>query len=224
MKRQSRPHDVSTLVDLIGKKDLRSNYMARQRKRVMRKRPRKAAVKRQPRMLVYPIQRKRNWQMASDENLVTGTTTARGARSFTLNKLNNFAEFTKLFDQFTIVKVDMHCIPRINNNNAGLPQQCSNFHYVKDYTDDTVPAANTSVWEYQGCKTINVQGSTGFHISIKPRIASAQWAGAANPSSYSVQKANTFISTEGSGPATSHYVAVLHLLLQERPMLLFLLP
>lgn len=104
--------------------------------------------------------------------VITTSTTVptAGAYSFTLNALNNAAEFTSLFDQYRLVQVVAEFYP--DNNTEGFP-----IYTVIDYDDAATPASEAIMQEYSTLQTTSA-ASGYFQRVLNPRAAIAAYSGA----------------------------------------------
>lgn len=108
--------------------------------------------------------------------------TGYGSFDFKLSYVPGVSDLTTLFDQFRIKKVHLHFVPSLTGNmltNAATGvangAYVSNFHYCIDTTDATAPTALQQVLRYQGVKTVNTFGTTGWKTSIVPRVATSYY-------------------------------------------------
>lgn len=151
-----------------------------------------------PKNMVFPIKRTYEFQIQSN----TTVNVVFGSRAFYLSDLPVSSDFINLFDQYRIVSVDMHCIPRANGNLTDAATRSSVFHYAKDFTDVTAPAAVTDLYQYSDCKRVNTQNIKDFHIKLKPQAAETYWSGL-TASGYGAGREGTWINT--SSPSVQHY-------------------
>lgn len=96
-----------------------------------------------------------------------------GAMEFKLSDVTEFADFTNLFDQYSIQQVDM-VITDLHNvaTESQAGQVRPTIKYVVDCDDATVPAAAQTVNAYQNVKSWTFRGDgQPLRISIKPRVA-----------------------------------------------------
>lgn len=123
-----------------------------------------------------------------------------GAVYFALTSLDNYTEFTGLFDQYRIVAVELHIRPLQNNSQYFststdlFPRFCS----VIDYDDATVLTSAADYRQYQTYKETNWNQ---YHSRvIRPHLAVAAYSGAFN--SYA-NMSGTWIDLVS--PSVQHY-------------------
>ena len=92
---------------------------------------------------------------------------------FALNKIRNSTDFTNLFDQYQITKVDLY-IKMITNPDGNTVQQASGTYwpvlwYVPDY-DDSGPMTVASMQEKQGVKRFILKPDSIIKISVNPKF------------------------------------------------------
>lgn len=126
-------------------------------------------------------------------------------RSFSLNECVQNSEFLKLFGQYRIKAVDLHCIPNVNACQTSDPSKYSIFHYAIDPVNASAFTTMDDVHQMGNVKRINVQDTKDFHIRIKPQTQAPVFAGSVSASSYEVNKAGQWLTTAGTGPQTIHY-------------------
>lgn len=140
--------------------------------------------------MIFPIKR----TMQRLPQIVSGVGNEGGAMMFLLSDLPVASEFINLFDQYRIVSVDVHCIPRVNANLSTSPGSISIFHYAKDYTDVTAPTSLDTILQYGDAKRVNVNGVKDFHIKLKPQCANTVWSGL-TASGYGAAMEGSWINT-----------------------------
>jgi len=95
--------------------------------------------------------------------------------SFSLNKLRNAGDFTALFDQYQINKVDLY-FKLVNNPDSNVITTASASYwptlwYTRD-SDDSGSMTAANMQERQGVKRIVLQPDQIFKISVKPKFQS----------------------------------------------------
>lgn len=116
---------------------------------------------------IYPYIRKANFTQILSSN----TAPVFGAFAFKLSDFPNYTEFTGLYDQYRVVKVDVQflalTIGITNTNSAGsIVITCPRFLTVLDYDDSTAPSAMDDLRQYNNCIAVN--GSESFIRSFTP--------------------------------------------------------
>jgi len=138
------------------------------------------------------------------------------SQAITLDSIQGYTDFTSLYDQYRIMRVDTHLIPEFHVNTTTLTNLSVLWSCV-DYDDDTVPASINEVQQFQNARVYANDGQTKI-VSYKPHIAvaaysgtftsftnmAAQWIDAASPSvkHYGLKLA---MST-GSGATVTYYI------------------
>lgn len=103
--------------------------------------------------------------------LSSNTAPVFGAYAFKLSDFPSYTEFTALYDQFRIVKVDvqfLHLASAINNTNSAssIVLRCPRFYSVLDFDDSTAPTAIDDLRQYNNCITVN--SDTSYMRSFAP--------------------------------------------------------
>lgn len=121
-----------------------------------------------------------------------------GATAFALNTLPNFAEFTSLFDQYRIKKVQMNFVWRSSgmsqietgiHNLAGMPIMYS----VIDNDDATVPTNIQEIQQYQNHRTTYFSSVKRVkRLSLAPRTLNTIYRTGAT-SAYALGKRNQWL-------------------------------
>lgn len=164
---------------------------------------RKVAVPRSVsgRNMIFPIKR------TMQKGAIQSDTTSQqrmGSMAFYLSDLPVSTDFTNLFDQYRIVSVDIHMVPRVNSNLASNPSALSVFHYATDSTDATAVNSLADILQYSGCKRVNCNAVKDFHIKIKPQASDVFYNGSV-VSGYGSAPGNTWINTGGTSANVAHY-------------------
>jgi len=114
-----------------------------------------------------------NFTRRVDLGTIVASTTVdiSGAFAFKLSDLNNYTEYTSLFDQYRIlqINIDFEWILGANSGNSPL-------YIALDYDDNTVPTSALTLYEYDTVST-HVPGATATR-NINPHIAVALYGGA----------------------------------------------
>jgi len=150
------------------------------------------------RALAPPGREYKYQRFAQYGNISTSTTvTTNFAWSFLLSDLPNYTEFTTLYDQYRIEKIELILI---SNTSESIPSSVNLgvMYKVTDYDDATTLSTNLDYLQYQNCKVLNPL----FHkksFPLKPRFAVAAYAGAFT--SY----ANNAGWLDVASPSVQHY-------------------
>jgi hypothetical protein len=103
------------------------------------------------------------------------------ATYFTLGDLPQVSQFTAIYDQYRIRKIDVIFTPLLNVNTSqsaavALTAPEMNMYYLIDYDDANVISPLTTLMEYETCKVHNFyQGA--LSLSFKPHVALAAYSG-----------------------------------------------
>jgi hypothetical protein len=125
-----------------------------------------------------------------------GTVSSNGYY-FSLDQIPSYTEFTALFDQYRIDKIELCFIP-VANAVAPTGSTQGQLTTVIDYDDATVLATEAGAFNYESAQVVPVWQ---IHKRVlKPRIAMAGYAGAF--SSY-VNIGNQWI--DSASPSVQHY-------------------
>jgi len=109
-------------------------------------------------------------------NFVTSGASATYAQyAFALSDLSGYTEFTALFDQYRINKIEFKMQPSMTMMTPGS-QQLGVIASVVDYDDSTALGSFNAALEYGSCQTWNVNDT--LQIALKPRMALAAYSGA----------------------------------------------
>lgn len=100
---------------------------------------------------------------------------------FTFNDLTQEGTFAGLFDQYRLDLVEMIITPSssvVDLHSSASPNQVNpQVYVVADFDDATALASIAAAQQYDNCKEFN--GVQGCHITIRPSISPAIWAGGA---------------------------------------------
>jgi len=91
------------------------------------------------------------------------------AFSFKLSDLPNYTEFTQLFDEYKISKLQYKFLPGALTQNTLTTIATPTFMYAIDKDDATVPTSLDTLLQYPGVKIRNMD--RGFTVSFVPRVA-----------------------------------------------------
>jgi hypothetical protein len=125
------------------------------------------------------------------------------AFKFRLSDLTNSTEFTNLFDEYRIVKVELtfrwdHAPATVGAAlNLGVPP----FYTVVDYDDASTPAVITDLFQYESCKMWDLSKGPAV-VVVHPKISTAAY-GAGVFTSYT----NTRSWVDNASPSVDHYGA-----------------
>lgn len=125
-----------------------------------------------------------------------------GTLTFNLSQLDNYTEFTNLFQRFRICAVKLKIIPYYTGNDAnptGTIYVMPNIHSVVDYDDSGTPANLAELLQYSNHKM--TRGGKIHGRYIKPAVQTATYETALT-SAYS-PKWKVWLSTDDF--ATPHY-------------------
>lgn len=88
--------------------------------------------------------------------------------AFTLGDLPDVTDFTALYDQYKISKIEVKWLPRGNSSDVGSSGNISRFFSVIDRDDDAVPSSIDQLTQYESLK---VTPTTATHArSFKPSM------------------------------------------------------
>lgn len=117
------------------------------------------------------------------------------ARSFALNQIPGFAEFTALYDQYKICGVKVVFLPPFDNRDTlstiDSPNIAARFYTAIDYNDSTPPASMDELRQYENAKMTTVNEK---HVRYIPAPKFVNNSG---------QNVNDWVSTGNAG--TAHF-------------------
>lgn len=128
--------------------------------------------------------------------------TDQTANGFQLTDCPNSSEFTNLFDQYRIVKVEMTWTPSVTTAVTGstADMQLPNINTVADFDDGVVPTNNSNLLQYQSYKSQRLDRAVSRIVS--PRAALAVYNNAAIQG-YAYADGPLWCNT--SNPSIQHY-------------------
>lgn len=162
---------------MVKRKATKQGGRARKRQRVVAKRP----VRMGP-MTTYAMARKFIWSPVSGSPGIISSATSpnvTGGFSFAFTDIPSQSDFTNLFDQFRIVKVNITLVPGTNtigftngpiSSSQNIGAYTNMFHYVYDYSDASGPLTANKVLEVQGARSVNLSEGKTFRMSLVPRM------------------------------------------------------
>lgn len=141
-----------------------------------------------------------SWDIYWDAGLAAFVNTKGQGRSFKLDDLPNYTEFTNLFDAYRIKGVKLEFVPIYNSHeiNEGPASSVDDrvgmpiMTYVYDQDDATSPAAEDTLLQYATNKRISLSSRRTIYIS-SPRTAGLVFKDGINPVGYQETKANQWI-------------------------------
>lgn len=99
------------------------------------------------------------------------------ADGFRLSQLPNYTEFTYLFDQYKINRIDMTFFPSwIGSDKSGLSTKdvvLPTLVTVNDYDDSNALTTRSDYLQYESYRAALLDGSKILHRSFKPQVAMA---------------------------------------------------
>lgn len=158
------------------------------RKRMMRRRPRRKYIPRRKNAVARKVNLKKQlhyfdrWCSASNENarlVFTGsdaTPNLYGAITFALSDLPAYSDFTNLFDQYRIVKIQYRfCLERDPGSNTGSanPGLFPRITWIHDFNSSEVPANEAELLECgRKCRSMSLtdQRPISKWFTLKPAI------------------------------------------------------
>lgn len=99
-----------------------------------------------------------------------------GAFRFKMDDLNAYTEFTALFDEYMLLKVQLTFLPLKVEYNNSSSLSISTFTYVTDRDDSNTPASINELMQYANVR--NRSGSKQFRVTIYPRFSTMIYNGA----------------------------------------------
>lgn len=94
--------------------------------------------------------------------------------SFQLSDVDNYTEFTNLYDQYRIRRIDLQFIPFYTQSTPGAGA-CSGVIYAAPDFDDISATASAALRQYPACQ---VFGQTErIQVTVEPRLAVAAYSG-----------------------------------------------
>ncbi len=107
--------------------------------------------------------------------LAAGTNENFLAFSFQLSDLPNYSEYTSLYDQYMLVKVDLMFVPSTTLSFQGTPYDCNTTMFLlNDFDDDSVPTTlDTLLQSGRTHQTQLTRNGSAVRWSVRPRISSA---------------------------------------------------
>jgi hypothetical protein len=133
-----------------------------------------------------------------DAGVLVGSTAADtlGALKFVLTQLPSYTEFTTLFDQYRIARMEYTFLPYFT---IGTPSAYAPFIATAvDYDDGTAPASFAAIQQYENSRVISAYNK--FSVSYQPHIAIAAYSGAFT--SYANNRAGWI---DSASTAVEHY-------------------
>jgi hypothetical protein len=97
-----------------------------------------------------------------------------GAIKFVLTQLPSYTEFTTLFDQYCIQRLDYTFLPYFTQGTSTV--YAPFVVTAVDYDDGTAPASFGAIQQYENARVMSAYRQ--FSVSFKPHIALAAYAGA----------------------------------------------
>lgn len=96
---------------------------------------------------------------------------------FKLSNLNNYTDYTAIYDQYRIVLIEITLFPKLNvdNGNAGSLPDYGRLFTAIDF-DDATPVGVAALTEYGSCKVTNAMHQTSRKFI--PHMAVAAYSGA----------------------------------------------
>lgn len=119
--------------------------------------------------------------------------------AFFLSDLNNYTEFSSLFDFYRIRGVKITFIPRQTENPNN--QDCGHFYWVADY-DDVIAPSPTAILEKQGVKYRYSVGKP-FSVFIRPVASLLVYNGALSTTAYAQARRRMWIDM--ANPSVPYY-------------------
>jgi len=109
----------------------------------------------------------------------SAATDIKGQLSFMLSNLDDYNDFTQLFDQYRINKVVCRFIPKytVSNLNTGAATNVTRFFSCIDTNDNSIPSNLNEIRQYQTCKITNATKSHTRTVACKPIIGAFTYAG-----------------------------------------------
>jgi hypothetical protein len=179
--------------------------MTRKSSRRVRNSPREGdtAVFLDPRQMIQRgsvarSQKHRFTRITTGTPIVTSTTVPTFVGlSFALSDLPGYTEFTNLFDQYRIDRIELKLIPNVTDS---FPSSLltGTIQSVIDYDDGNTPTTTTELLQYENCQVNNIVDSQ-VQLDFKPRVALAAYAGAFT--SY----ANATSWIDSASPGVQHF-------------------
>lgn len=126
-----------------------------------------------------------NWSVAPAADATDGSSivfTSQAAAAvgyagigFRLADLQNYTEFSNLFDHYMIRGVQLTFSFLVDNNTLGGGFLSPQLYIVTDYDDNTVPASVGELIQYPHCQQINLHdhASSTVSVFIRPRVMNA---------------------------------------------------
>jgi hypothetical protein len=122
------------------------------------------------------------------------TDIGRSGNFIQLNNVPDVGDFTALFDQFTIDRLDLHFVLTRSALSAGNSGIFPTLLWAPDYNDSSAPTLVGDVLSYDGMQMHQFsESSRHVCFSIKPKAQLSVSSGTA------VSTAGTWLSTSGSG-------------------------
>jgi len=108
--------------------------------------------------------------------LTSSTTAFVGiALNFQASQVPNFADFTAVFDQYRIERIELWLMPA-SATDAGLASEASAFVSVIDYDDSNTPSSEAVLLDYQNSMVTSL--NSGHYRAFIPHVALAAYSGA----------------------------------------------
>lgn len=120
---------------------------------------------------IYKFTRYSRYFDGANYNIYSDTTDAFSVISFHLAQVPNYAEFTALYDQYCITKVDVHFYSCANSTiTDGTNKHLTQVLSVIDYDDDSYLTSVDDALEYD---TVQINSTAQYHFkrTLKPRVA-----------------------------------------------------
>lgn len=151
-----------------------------------------------------------SWDIYWDSTLSDFVNCRGQGRSFKLNDLPNYTEFTTLFDAYRIKGVKLEFLPIYNSHeiNEGPASSIDDrlgmpiMNFVFDQDDATSPPNENTLLQYATNKRVNLSTRKTIYISA-PRTSSLVHKDGVNPVGYSENKSNQWI--DSAYPDVPHY-------------------
>lgn len=112
---------------------------------------------------------------------------------FKLNDLNNYTEFTNLYEMYRICAIKIRLIPSNNVSDITSTQAIPQLMWVRDMDDATLPASRAELMEYPGVRITRLTGPRTIYIK-HPRVARAIYNGLTT--AYGEGRPNTWVDSE----------------------------
>lgn len=141
------------------------------------------------------------WNTSAVQLLTSANVNSTGIFRFSLADLPGYTDFTELYEQFKIVKVQLRFLPIYGTDvEVASPSRLVPFAICANTSALDVPTSAFNfdeVLQEQGCKIVNSQRP--FMMSVKPR------AYATNDGALASSSVSPWLNTNGNGANVTHF-------------------